>query len=74
MAAFAAALATLVSDGAAPTQAHVTAVNDAYTPIAAIFTADLVVDIDRATLTTRNLIQTAVDAAFAQATAISTDP
>lgn len=34
-AAFAAALATLVADGASPTQAHVTAVNNAYTTLAA---------------------------------------
>lgn len=34
-AAFAATLATLVADGASPTQAHVTAVNNAYTTLAA---------------------------------------
>lgn len=38
-AAFAAALLTLVNDGAVPTQAHVTAVNNAYTTLAAAQTA-----------------------------------
>lgn len=38
-AAFAAALATLVADGASPTQAHVTAANSAYTTLAADWTA-----------------------------------
>lgn len=66
--AFAATLATLVADGAVPTQAHVTAVNNAYTTLAAAQTAyvaavnglgatvsaDVVLLINGATVLTKN--------------------
>lgn len=66
----AAALAVLVTDGASPTQAHVTTLNNAYTTLAAAITAakaatvaakaatagDVVVSVNQATVTTRNQI------------------
>lgn len=58
---FAAALATLVADGASPTQAHVTAVNDAWTPINAVLGNDFVVYYNRSTVTPA-LLQTAFNA------------
>lgn len=60
-------LATLVADGASPTQAHVTAVNNAQTAVAAILANPFVVFYDRATLTSPNLISAAFAAALAQA-------
>lgn len=53
--AFEATLATLVADGASPTEAHVTAANDAYTALKAVWTKDLVVDYNRSTINTDNL-------------------
>lgn len=73
VAVFSAALTTLVEDGASPTEAHVTAVDDAWTPIAAVLGADFVMDFDRATVSTPNLIRTAVNAALQQALQVSTD-
>jgi hypothetical protein len=54
VATFEAALATLVADGASPTQAHVTAVNAAYTNVKAVWTKDVVLDYDRANVDTGN--------------------
>lgn len=54
VATFEAALATLVADGASPTQGHVTAVDDAYTAVKAIWTRDIVVDYDRDNIDTDN--------------------
>lgn len=54
VATFEAALATLVADGASPTQAHVTAVNNAYTNVKVVWTKDVVLDYDRATVDTDN--------------------
>lgn len=69
--AFEAALATLVADGASPTQAHVTAVNNAYTTIKAAKLAydaatagNLVVLVDTAVLTTSNAVNWAVKRAL----------
>ena len=61
---FAAALATLVADGASPTQAHVTAANNAYTTLAGKYTtlkaqtngADFLVVINLAVITSRNAL------------------
>jgi hypothetical protein len=64
------ALATLVADGASPTQAHVTAVNNAWTTIAAILAANFVLYYDRATVTPI-LLPTAINAALAQARCIT---
>jgi hypothetical protein len=61
------ALATLVADGASPTQAHVTAVNNAQTTINTALSAAFVVYYDRATINTPNLIQQAFRAALDQA-------
>lgn len=55
VATFEAALAVLVADGAAPTQAHVTTANAAYTNVKAIWTKDFVIDYDRANVNTDNL-------------------
>ena len=52
VATFEAALAVLVADGAAPTQAHVTTANSAYTNVKAIFTKDFVVDYSRSAVDT----------------------
>lgn len=52
VATFEAALATLVADGATPTEAHVTAANDAYTAVKAIWTKDVVLDYNRANVDT----------------------
>ena len=64
---FEAALAVLVADGAAPTQAHVTTANNAYTLVKAVWTNAFVMDYDRATLTNENLIRQAMNAAFNEA-------
>lgn len=61
------ALATLVADGASPTQAHVTPVNAAQTTILASLSPAFVVYYDRATINTPALIQTAFRAALDQA-------
>lgn len=69
-AAFEAALATLVADGATPTQAHVTAVNNAYTTYKAALTAylasgvnaDVVLSVNAANVTTKNQVLVAVRA------------
>lgn len=66
VATFEAALATLVADGASPTQAHVTAANNAYTNLKAIWTKDFVVDYDRANINTDNLKLQAIRAICAQ--------
>lgn len=66
VATFEAALATLVADGASPTQAHVTAANNAYTNVKAVWTNALVVDYDRASITSSNLINQALRAVAAQ--------
>ena len=64
--AFETALATLVADGATPTQAHVTAVNNAYTTLKADLNAggtpavqDLVVSVDLSKFATISKIQIA---------------
>lgn len=62
VATFEAALATLVADGASPTQAHVTAANNAYTNVKAIWTKDFVVDYDRANINSENLKRQAIRA------------
>lgn len=49
---FTTALATLVADGASPTEEHVTAVNDAWSPIATILGKDVVVDFNMSNITT----------------------
>lgn len=54
VATFEAALATLVADGASPTQAHVTAANAAYTNVKAVWTKDVVLDYSRSTVDTVN--------------------
>lgn len=70
--AFEATLATLVSDGASPTQAHVTAANNAYTTFkndlgaAPPASPDLVVSIDTAIIPTKQALRIALDAIFAQ--------
>lgn len=61
------ALATLVSDAASPTQAHVTAVNNAQTTVLASLAPAFVVYYDRATINTPLLIQQAFRAALDQA-------
>lgn len=61
------ALATLVADGASPTQGHVTAVNNAQTTINTQLTPAFVVYYDRATINTPLLIQQAFRAALDQA-------
>lgn len=70
--AFAAALATLVADGASPTEAHVTAVNNAWTTlkgqidaaVASVATLDddAIVILNTATITSFNKAQTIRDA------------
>lgn len=70
LAVFTPALATLVADGASPTQAHVTAVNNAWTTAAAVLAANFVLYYDRATVTPA-LLPTAINAALAQARCIS---
>ena len=66
--ALAAAMAVLVADGAAPTQAHVTTANNALTAyLAAVSSntgANLVLIVDTAVLTTSNKISSAVKAAL----------
>lgn len=69
--AFEAALATLVADGASPTQAHVTAANNAYTTFKtaklaydAATAGNLVVLVDTAVLTTSNACKWAVKRAL----------
>ncbi len=65
------ALATLVADGASPTQAHVTAVNNAQTTVLASLNPAFVVYYDRATINTPALIQAAFRAALDQALRVS---
>ncbi len=69
--AFEAALATLVADGASPTQAHVTAVNSAYTTLKADFAAgnlstapnsSVVISFDAAVVTNIGLLRKAANA------------
>lgn len=56
--AFEAALATLVTDGASPTQAHVTAANNAYTTLKAAYTAyygnDVILSVNGGAVLTKN--------------------
>lgn len=65
--AFEATLATLVADAGSPSQAHVTAANDAYTTLAATLGsfptggADVVVSIDSATVLTRTNLMHALE-------------
>jgi hypothetical protein len=70
VATFEAALATLVADGASPTQAHVTAANNAYTNVKAVWAKDAVLDYDRATINTDNLKQQAVQVLLTQALSV----
>lgn len=65
VATFEAALAVLVADGAAPTQAHVTTANSAYNSVKAVWTNSVVVDYDRATITSSNLVLQAMRALIA---------
>ena len=65
------ALATLVADGASPTQGHVTTVNGAQTTILASLAPAFVVYYDRATINTPLLIQRAFSAALDQALRVS---
>jgi hypothetical protein len=65
------ALATLVADGASPTQAHVTAVNNAQTAVLAQLAPAFVVYYDRATINTPGKIQQAFAAALDQALRVS---
>ena len=51
--ALAAAIATAVADGASPTQAHVTAINTAYTAFAASLGADATLSINPSTVSTK---------------------
>jgi hypothetical protein len=81
-AAFEAALATLVADGASPTQAHVTAVNSAYTTLKTAQTtyaaavaaltggvsADVTLLWNVANVVTKNALRKAVAAIMMQAT------
>lgn len=62
VATFEAALAVLVADAASPTQAHVTTANNAYTNVKAVWTSGVMVDYDRATITSSNLILQAMRA------------
>lgn len=71
VATFEAALATLVADGASPTQAHVTAANNAYTNVKAIWTKDIVIDYDRANVDTDNEKRQAMRAMLAAMQGIS---
>lgn len=66
VATFESALATLVADGASPTQAHVTAANNAYTNVKAVWAKDFVIDFDRANINTSNLKLQAIRALLAQ--------
>lgn len=66
VATFEAALATLVADGASPTQAHVTAANAAYTNVKAIWSKDFVVDYSRSNVNTENLKRQAIRAMLHQ--------
>lgn len=64
-AAFEAALATLVADGASPTQAHVTAANNAYTTLKADIApapaqSDLVLSVNTAAIPSRSALRLAV--------------
>lgn len=54
VATFEAALATLVADGASPTEAHVTAVDAAYTNLKVVWTKDVVLDYSRSNVNTTN--------------------
>jgi hypothetical protein len=65
------ALATLVADGASPTQAHVTAVNNAWTTISTILTNDFVVYYNRSTVSTQTLVKNLFNATCAMARSIS---
>lgn len=79
---FEAALTTLVADGATPTQAHVTAVNDAYTTlktaqtayVAAVnglsgsVSADVTLLFNAANVVTKNALRAAIKAIMMQAT------
>jgi hypothetical protein len=66
VAVFEAALATLVADGASPTQAHVTAANAAYTNVKAVWTKDFVIDYERSNINTDNLRRQALRALTTQ--------
>lgn len=61
------AMTTLVTDGASPTQAHVTALYDLYTFLVSTNVGkDFMVDYDRATINTDNLKLQAIRAITAQ--------
>lgn len=62
-------LATLVADGASPTEGHVTTVNDDYTALKAAFAAvapatDVQVSVDVANVPTQGVLRKALDAIF----------
>jgi hypothetical protein len=64
--AFEAALATLVADGASPTQGHATAVNDAYTTLAADLASrptktDVVLSYDTTAAPTASVLKKAIN-------------
>jgi hypothetical protein len=53
-------VATLVADGASPTQAHVTTLNTNHTKLAAAITGDVSVIWDGSTITSRNQLRHAL--------------
>lgn len=58
----AAAMAVLVADGATPTQAHVTAMNTAYSALAATQGGDINIAVNLANVTTLNQLRAALRA------------
>ena len=58
----AADVATLVADGATPTQAHVTTLNTDWTAFLASATGDVVISVNTTNITTRNQLRAAVAA------------
>jgi len=57
-------VATLVADGASPTQAHVTTLNTDYTALAASINGDVTVVWNSAVVTSRNQLRAALIAAL----------
>lgn len=57
-------VATLVADGASPTQAHVTSLNTAYTALAAAINGDVTVVWNGATITSVSQLKAALDRAL----------
>jgi hypothetical protein len=77
--AFEAALATLVADGASPTQAHVTAADAAYTTLAATLAAppsktDMVVSIDMTNVPRLTTVKRAFDQVIQSLASASVSP